>query len=173
MKAFTGVMGVGMVLAGSCLGQAVAADQSGEIIELEALEVVGSRIESVDMNTPSPVKFMTATDLDATGFQNLDDLVRNLPINAGSTIGIEGAAVGFSAGTSGINLRGLGNNNTLVLLDGRRSSPAGASGFDGFQTVFDFNSVPTLLVESVQILKDAGSAIYGSDAVAGVVDVHL
>lgn len=144
-----------------------------DVLLLEPVAVVGSRIESTDLNTPSPVLRLDRAAIDASGYSVLADLVRNLPFNSGNTIGIEGAATGFSAGVSSINLRGLGNNNTLVLLNGRRSSPAGASGFDGFQTVFDFNSVPQAMIESVEILKDAGSGIYGSDAVAGVVAINL
>ncbi|MDP0499897.1 MAG: TonB-dependent receptor [Verrucomicrobiota bacterium JB022] len=171
LRKFT-VLGSLAPLLATPLGAQSSAD-SEEILDLDAFEVVGSRIETVDLNTPSPVTFISGDQIADLGYVSLGDLVRNLPINTGSTIGIEGAAVGFSAGTAAINLRGLGNNNTLVLLDGRRSSPAGASGFDGFQTVFDFNSVPTALVESIQILKDAGSAVYGSDAVAGAVQVNL
>lgn len=152
---------------------AAAATAAEEIIELEPITVVGSRLESTDINTPSPVLALDRAEIDVRGYLTIGDLVRNLPFNSGNTIGVEGAATGFSSGSASINLRGLGNNNTLVLLNGRRSSPAGASGFDGFQTVFDFNSVPQALIESVQILKDAGSGIYGSDAVAGVVSINL
>jgi outer membrane receptor protein involved in Fe transport len=143
------------------------------VFQLEAFTVVGSRLETVDQNTPSPVLFLGKGELENIGYETLGDVMRNLPFNSGSTIGMEGAATGFSAGVASVNLRGLGNNNTLVLINGRRSSPAGASAFNGFQTVFDFNSVPLALVESTQILKDAGSGIYGSDAVAGVVAIDL
>lgn len=175
MKAICGWVALGLwggftVLAGQDPG---AVEDDADVVELETFAVVGSRIESVDLNTPSPVVYLSATNLEKTGYSSLGDVLRNLPINAGSTIGLEGAAVGFSAGTSAVNLRGLGNNNTLVLIDGRRSSPAGGSGFDGFQTIFDFNSVPLVLVESMQILKDAGSAVYGSDAVAGAIQITL
>ncbi len=151
----------------------VRAAEAEEILTLEPIAVVGSRIESTDANTPSPVFRLERAELDARGYATLGDVFRNLTFNSGNTIGVEGAATGFTPGVSSINLRGLGNNNTLVLINGRRSSPAGSSGFDGFQTVFDFNSVPQAMIESVEILKDAGSGIYGSDAVAGVVAINL
>lgn len=162
----------GMIMGAAVLSTALVLAEE-EVFELTPFTVVGSRLETVDTNTPSPVMVLTRATFDEMGFESLGDVVRNLPFNSGNTIGMEGAATGFSAGVSSINLRGLGNNNTLVLINGRRSSPAGGSAFNGFQTVFDFNSVPLALVESMQILKDAGSGIYGSDAVAGVVAIEL
>lgn len=137
---FTGCLKVGICLF-TVLGFEALGQPDGEKenpIELEAFEVVGSRMETVDMNTPSPVLVLGRESIEDLGYPTLGDIVRNLPFNSGSTIGIEGAATGFSSGVSSINLRGLGNNNTLVLINGRRSSPAGGSAFNGFQTVFDF-----------------------------------
>lgn len=97
-------------------------DDESRVFELESLTVVGSRIEAVDINTPSPVAVFSRMAMDEMGYISLGDVVRNLSFNSGNTIGLEGAATGFSAGVSSINLRGLGNNNTLVLINGRRSS---------------------------------------------------
>ena len=72
-----------------------------------------------------------------------------------------------------MNFRGLGNNNTLVLINGRRAVPSGAGAFNGFQSVIDLRQIPTSAIESLEILKDGASAIYGSDAVAGVLNIQL
>ena len=100
--------------------------------KLATFEVTGSRIKRLDAETPSPVIRFTAADLQATGFTNVDDALRALPINNGQSIVPEGSGNGFGSGTSTVNLRGLGNNNTLVLINGRRAVPSGAGLFNGF-----------------------------------------
>ncbi|MEY2879390.1 MAG: hypothetical protein RLZZ15_1770 [Verrucomicrobiota bacterium] len=141
--------------------------------KLETFEVTGSRIKRIDAETPSPVIRFTAADLQATGFTNVDDALRALPINSGQSIVPEGSGNGFASGTSTVNLRGLGNNNTLVLINGRRAVPSGAGLFNGFQSAIDLRQIPTAAIEALEVLKDGASAIYGSDAVAGVINIRL
>ncbi|MGJ3242716.1 MAG: TonB-dependent receptor plug domain-containing protein [Opitutales bacterium] len=141
--------------------------------EPKTVTVTGSRIKRIDVETPSPVVVITREDLDATGFSTVGDALRALPYNSGTSLTSVDAGTSFTPGVSSLNLRGLGNNNTLVLINGRRASPFGASGFNGFQSVFDFNSVPASAIESIEILKDGASAIYGSDAVSGVINIKL
>ncbi len=93
-------------------------------------------------------------------------------ISGQSLVSIDGGT-SFTPGVSSFNLRGLGANNTLVLINGRRAAPFPSAGFNGFQTVFDLNSIPTAAIDSLELLKDGASAIYGSDAVAGVLNVNL
>jgi len=142
-------------------------------VKLEAFSVVGSRIKRLDAETPSPTIRITAADLQATGFTNVDDALRAMPIVNGASISGDGSGTGFASGTSTANLRGLGNNNTLVLINGRRAVPSGAGAFNGFQAVVDLRQIPTSAIESLEILKDGASAIYGSDAVAGVINIAL
>jgi iron complex outermembrane receptor protein len=144
-----------------------------ESVKLQSFEVLGSRIKRVDAETPAPVLRITAADLQATGFTNVDDALRALPFNNGSSIVPEGSGNGFASGTSTINLRGLGVNNTLVLLNGRRTVPSGAGSFNGFLSVIDLRQIPTTAIESIEVLKDGASAVYGSDAVAGVINITL
>ena len=150
-----------------------AATQEGDDVQLERFEVTGSRIKRIDMETPQPVVAITRRDFEATGFSTVGDALRALPMVSGQSLTSIDGGTSFTPGTSSINLRGLGNNNTLVLVNGRRAAPYGSPGFNGFQVVFDFNSIPTAAIESIEILKDGASAIYGSDAVAGVVDIRL
>ncbi len=144
-----------------------------EQVKLEKFEITGSRIKRIDVETPSPVTRFTSAELQMTGFTTVDDALRALPFNNGFSIVPEGSGTGFASGTSTVNLRGLGNNNTLVLINGRRAVPSGAGAFNGFQSVIDLRMIPSSAVESVEILRDGASAIYGSDAVAGVVAVNL
>src|SRR5690606_26059486 len=102
---------------------------------------------------------------------NIGDALRTLPYVSGSNLMPAGSNNSFTPGASTVNLRGLGNNNVLVLLNGRRAAPLSTPGFNGLQTMFDFNSIPEAAIESIEILKDAGSAIYGSDAVSGVINI--
>jgi outer membrane receptor protein involved in Fe transport len=144
-----------------------------DVVALEKYEVLGSRIKRLDTETASPVQVYTAESIKATGFTSLADVVRSLPFNNGQALTPVDAGTSFTPGVNSFNLRGLGNNNTLVLLNGRRLAPYATPGYDGFQTVFDLNSIPDAAIESMSILKDGGSALYGSDAVAGVVDFKL
>lgn len=141
--------------------------------ELEPVFVTGSRISRIDLEGPSPVLRLDRSALDATGFSTVGDALRSLPITSGQALVPVDAGTSFTPGIGTLNLRGLGNNNLLVLVNGRRSAPFGASGFNGFQTMFDLNSLPTSAIENIEILKDGASAIYGSDAVSGVVNVIL
>jgi iron complex outermembrane recepter protein len=167
---------------GLCLLTAVAvpaqstapAGSSAEAeVQLEAFSVTGSRIKRIDAETPQPVVRVTEADFKATGFTTLGDAIRAMPQMSGQSLVATDGGTSFTPGVSSFNLRGLGNNNTLVLVNGRRAAPYASAGFNGFQTVFDFNSIPVAAIESIEVLKDGASAIYGSDAVAGVVNVNL
>jgi iron complex outermembrane receptor protein len=148
-------------------------EPGSETITLQAFEVTGSRIKRLDSETVSPVVVLRADDMKAAGFTTVADAIRALPFNNGQALTPTDSGTSFTPGVNSFNLRGLGNNNTLVLINGRRAVPYAAPGFNGFQTVFDLNSIPESAIESVEILKDGGSALYGSDAVAGVVNFKL
>lgn len=151
-----------------------SSDSSGEDeVVLEKFEVTGSRIARLDVETPNPVVSMSAGNIEAMGFPTLAEAVRALPFNSGQALTPTDAGTSFTPGVSSFNLRGLGNNSTLVLVNGRRAVPYASPGFDGNQTVFDLNSIPEAAIDSVDILKDGGSALYGSDAVAGVVNFRM
>ncbi len=141
--------------------------------ELEAYTITGSRIPRLALEGPSPVLQLSRDSLDASGYSNVGDALRSLPFNTGQSLTPIDSGTSFTPGVSTLNLRGMGNNNVLVLVNGRRAAPFGASGFNGFQTLFDFNSIPAAAIESVEVLKDGASAIYGSDAVSGVVNIKL
>ncbi len=138
-----------------------------EAEKVERIEVTGSRIKQVDMETSSPVTVLSAADIALTGEKTVADVLNNSSINAfGSWRGTSGYGSGASA-TSSINMRGLGSQATLVLLDGRRMP--GTSSSSG--STADTSQIPIAIVERIEILRDGASAVYGSDAVAGVINI--
>ena len=148
-------------------------DDDEENKKEEKVRIVGSRISRIDAEPVAPVARLTRESLEMTGFTTVGDALRAVPSNSGQSLTPEDSSNSFTPGISTFNLRGLGNGNTLVLINGRRAVPFAQPGFDGFQTVFDFNSMPIQAIEEIQILKDGGSAIYGSDAVAGVINIEF
>ncbi len=135
---------------------------------LEKFEVTGSLIKRTDVEGPSPVRFITREDIDLSGMDNLTDIMRDIP--EATNLGInEGGTTTAVRGASAIDLRFLGPNNTLVLVDGRRQAPNGIS--SGGTVFVDLNRIPVSLIERVELLKDGASAVYGSDATAGVINI--
>lgn len=137
----------------------------------ERIEVVGSRIRSDGMDEAAPIEVLNADEAIQQGFTNLGELLRSSTIAAGSnqiTAATSSAVTSGGAGVETLSLRGLGANRTLVLLNGRRAGPAGTR---GEVAAFDMNTLPLAAIERVEILKDGASSLYGSDAVAGVVNI--
>lgn len=171
---FRALCALGLALPLGLTAQTAGTDakKDDKIEKLQSFEVTGSRIKRIDAEGVSPVISITRQDIEISGFNTVGDVVRNLPFSNGTSVDPQFGS-GFASGATSINLRGLGANNTLVLVNGRRSAPYGFPGGSGFTTLFDFNSIPLSAVESVEILKDGASALYGSDAVAGVVNIKL
>jgi iron complex outermembrane recepter protein len=136
----------------------------------QRIEITGSNVKRVDLETVSPVTVITREQIERTGQATVADALRNISSNAGS-FG-ESFSNSFAPGAAGISLRGLGQKTTLVLLNGRRVAGYGFA--QNLQETFvDLNSIPTSAVERIDILRDGASAIYGSDAIAGVVNIIL
>lgn len=138
---------------------------------IEDIRVTGSYLKREALSGGSPMTVITADDLGFFGLTNVADVIGYLPINTGSEFNADVFTQNLSAGTSNFNLRGLGLNSTLVLLNGRRQTVSGGVADDG-STFVDLNAlVPLNVVGRVEILKDGAAALYGTDAVAGVVNV--
>ncbi len=118
----------------------------------------------------SPVQDIDAGEIDVVGAKNIADLTQTLTINTGAENNPDAFTQGGTTGTTNINLRGLGVQSTLVLMNGRRQVLSAATTNGGFQFVDTSTLVPLIAVDNVEILKDGASATYGSDAVAGVVN---
>ena len=131
----------------------------------DEIVVTGSRIKrATSFASSAPVDVIDRKQLELTGATNAADVVQNMAATGAN--GFRGQGAG--AGAVGINLRGLGFQATLVLVNGRRMTPAGAGVTYGFS---DLATIPLSAIERIEVLKGGGSAIYGSDAVAGVVNV--
>ena len=126
---------------------------------LETIVVTGSNIRRVDIETASPVVTIDRAQIQASGKVNLGDLIQELPSMAGAAMTPQVNNGG--AGTAGVSLRGLGSNRTLLLINGHRVP---------FQ-LQDLNLLPVSIVERIEVLNDGASAVYGSDAIAGVVNI--
>ena len=142
--------------------------------EAERVIVTGSNIPTAEEVGPNPVLTITRDLINKSGERTVEDLIRNLPV-AGPQGVPSFNGQNFSApGASSVSLRGFDPSDTLVLIDGRRvaSYPQGA-GAAGTQSFIDLNSIPRAAIDSIEILKDSASSIYGADAVAGVVNIKL
>jgi len=156
------------------IGPAIAQDDDDRAGEetVEEVIVTGSRIRRDQFSSEVPMDVLTPDGAAVDGTGNLGSLLQSSTVAAGSpqvTPAISAAStVAGGLGASTISLRGLGANRALVLLNGRRAGPAGVQ---GSVSAFDLNVIPLVAVERVEILKDGASSIYGSDAVAGVVNI--
>lgn len=131
----------------------------------ERVEITGSRIKALSTDTPSPIISLTAEALKIAGSTNVEEIMNNLPqVFAGYGAQVSNGATG----TATVDLRGLGPSRTLVLINGRRV-PAGDPGY----LPADLNQIPTPLLKRVEILTGGASAVYGSDALSGVVNFIL
>ena len=137
---------------------------------VQEVVVTGSRIQqSPNDISISPVTSVTAVDIQQTGLTRVEDLLNNLP----QVVAEQGSGLAISSnGTATISLRGLGSNRTLVLVNGRRLNPGGGIGLN-FGSVPDINQIPADLLERADVLTGGASAVYGADAVAGVVNFVL
>lgn len=133
--------------------------------------ITGSRITRRDSTSSSPISTVGSDVLTATGQPSLDKAIGQLPQFSGAQgaaeVGDAQGTIGFSGGQSYSDLRGLGPNRSLVLLDGKRLMPSSPDG------AIDLNTIPSALIGSVEIITGGASATYGSDAVAGVVNFKL
>jgi outer membrane receptor protein involved in Fe transport len=141
--------------------------------KLAPFEVTGSRIKRLDFETPSPVETFTAQHIETKAFTNIGDFMQSLPFNSSTANSIY-QPLSFLRGSATTNLRGLGAQRFLTLINGRRTVPyALVSPSAGTRQVFDLNSLPAAAIESIDFLKDGASAVYGADAITGVLNVKL
>jgi outer membrane receptor protein involved in Fe transport len=167
-----GIASTAVLIALSCGGAAQAqAQDSAASAEVEAVVVTGSRIKSPDATSVSPISTVTSKQIAQRGVVRVEDLINTLPqAFADQGSGNRGGTVGAS-GTATINLRNLGNQRTLVLIDGKRlmqGDPARSAA-----QAADINNIPAALIQQIDVVTGGASAVYGSDALAGVVNFML
>lgn len=154
------------------LGLAVSSVAVNAEQEIEEVIVTGSYIKGTPGDAPSPVQTLSRDDIVISGVSDSSELIRNLEIASGSDTAPQNESRfngNSGSGLANVNLRGVGPTATLVLMDGKRLPFAGQKLADGDRFV-DINSIPITMIQRVEVLKDGGSAIYGSDAIAGAVN---
>lgn len=145
-------------------GTGVAFAQDSEATTLDRIEVTGSRIKRAEIEGAVPVTVIDRAQLEATGDISVADFLRDTTFNSfGSYQSSSGSSWG---GFTGVSMRGLGEGRTLILIDGRRAPVAPMHG-----SAQDLNTIPMAAVERIEILSDGASAVYGSDALGGVINI--
>src|SRR5256885_10464315 len=165
--ALTAILGSFLVSVANAFAQETAAPG---VAQVERVIVTGSNIPTAEETGPNPVDTYRPADLEKLGIRNAQDLQTFLPQEAGGTVNLNSGNGGD--GTVQLNLRGLLPKETLVLVDGKRVA-FGSLGVAGFSQAVDINLLPFPMIDHVDILKDGASAVYGSDAIAGVVNFFL
>ena len=161
--------GGALLLVGAMASSSAFAQE--QATNLDRITVTGSNIPRTNTETPSPVQVVTRQEIDRTGKTTVAEYLQTLTADGSGSIP-KTFGNGFAGGGAGISLRGLGAGSTLVLLNGRRMATYGLAD-DGQKVFTDLSTIPLDAVERIEVLKDGASAIYGSDAIAGVVNIIL
>lgn len=151
-----------------------AASSDDDIVDLEPFTVTGSHIpvteNAYDART-TPMTALYREDIDKLGYGTVTEMLQALTVNNGGSVPLANNGIGFTRGASSVSLRGLGPDSTLVLINGRRVT-AFPIGDEGTTSLVDLNSIPAVGVDRIEVLTDGASAIYGADAIAGVVNLQ-
>ena len=150
-----------------------AAQAEEPVTQLETLQVTGSRIPRAQIEGPAPITVVTAEQIQAAGLTSVPEVLRSLSQNSGSVQGQQNTTSAQSTpGAQAVDLRGLGPNHTLVLINGRRIAdfPLPLNGRSNFT---DIGNIPLGMIDRIEVLTGSASAVYGSDAMAGVINFIL
>ncbi|MFD2365915.1 TonB-dependent receptor [Pseudoduganella sp. GCM10020061] len=162
------VVAVALTLASSTVVLAQQVDAAAA--PMQKVFVTGSNIKRADKEGSSPIAVINRKDIEATGANTVSELIQTIPaFGSGASLDLTDGS--FSKGAATASLRGLGSSSTLILLNGRRiTASAYADPNQGKSAVYDLNNIPVSAIERVEIFKDGASAVYGSDAIAGVIN---
>ncbi|MGR5133238.1 TonB-dependent receptor [Vibrio alfacsensis] len=156
---------ISLALGTAAVAPVAAQAEEQQVEKLQKMKVTGSRISRVDMEGSEPVQVISSEYIENTGLVSVGDVLNQIPSVSGT---VQSTSVNNgSNGAATVNLRGLGSARVLVLVNGRRM----VNGGTGADTSVDLNMIPAALVERIDVLKNGASSIYGSDAVAGVVNI--
>ena len=156
-----------VALAGFLLAAACAQAQSNEA---DRVLVTGSNVKRLSAENATPVQVFDRADIERLGATNAAEVLRQISANAAGSF--SETSINNQSGAAGVSLRGLGQKSTLVLINGRRMANH-AIAQNGQDTFVDLNAIPKSAIARIEVLKDGASAIYGSDAIAGVVNIIL
>lgn len=159
-------------LAGPAAAQTQAQTQAGGPETLERVEVVGSHLKRIEQQGAAPVSVYSRDEIAASGVDRLSDFLMALPVAGMQGLDDRRTLLSPNFGSAGLSMRGLGPGATLVLLNGHRIAAYGVA-LDDDSSYVDLNSLPLAAVERVEVLRDGASALYGADALGGVVNIVL
>ncbi|MFM7532147.1 MAG: TonB-dependent receptor plug domain-containing protein [Rubrivivax sp.] len=164
---------IALAAAAACCQAQAQSNTSAPAAEPQRIEVTGSLIKRTDRETPAPVDVITREDILKSGYATVEDYIKSRGFVDASSIQ-DGYGTGFVSGLSTISLRGFGSQGTLVLINGRRVAPVAAVDINfGRGSLISVNTIPQGAIDRVEMLKDGASALYGSDAMAGVINYIL
>jgi iron complex outermembrane receptor protein len=149
----------------------LAQQSSDEAQTLQEVIVTGSYIKRTDSETPSAVQVLSSDQIQQSGYTSISEVLRNVSANGANTLS-QSFGQAFAAGASGVSLRGLTVGDTLVLIDGHRTVDYPLAD-DNQRSFVDISAIPFNAIDRVEVLKDGASAVYGADAIGGVVNVIL
>lgn len=162
------------ILAGSTLvvGTSYAQVTTGDTADLtHKVEITGSNIKRTDKEGTSPIQVISAKEIQQSGAKTTLELLKQVPALGTDGFNDVSNQNGFSRGVATASLRNLGSTSTLILINGRRLTPSAyANPNNGTSTLYDLNSIPISALERVEVFKDGASAVYGSDAIGGVIN---
>jgi iron complex outermembrane recepter protein len=160
-------LGIGIsILGGAMLLQSAVAQEQQPT---ERVVITGSAIPRTETETPAPVQVISAEEIQKTGATSVNEVLHALTANGEGNLN-QAFSGAFAGGAAGVSLRGLTVDATLVLIDGKRMAPYPISD-DGQRSFVDVSNLPLSIIDRIEILKDGASALYGSDAIAGVVNI--
>ncbi|TAH43847.1 MAG: TonB-dependent receptor [Dokdonella sp.] len=176
--AVSAALAAGMIALPASAVFAQQTERGDDIQRLEAIQVTGSRIKKADIEGQTPVQVITAADIEATGLGSIGDVIQRMSVsgsslntkfNSAGNFGFSPDGSGVGSGSTTISLRNLGAKRTLILVDGLRwVSESSAS---GVSAAVDLNTIPASAVDRIEVLTDGASSLYGSDAIAGVINI--
>ncbi|MGY1426314.1 TonB-dependent receptor [Lysobacter sp. A289] len=167
-----------LTLPGLAAAQDSPPDSPSEATTLDSVQVTGTRIKKAEIATQTPVQTLTREDIERTGLTSIGDILQeltgsgsalNTKFNSSGNFGFSPNGDGVGAGSAQVDLRNLGAKRVLVLVDGMRW--VNESSASGVGATTDLNTIPLALVERIDVLEDGASSLYGSDAIAGVVNI--
>ncbi|HTU65080.1 MAG TPA: TonB-dependent receptor [Steroidobacteraceae bacterium] len=157
----------------ACSSGAYAQEQENNNAPIEEVVVIGSRIPRVQQEGPAPITVLDSREIESSGLTSVPDVLKALTQNGGETQSQQSFnGADFTPGAEQVDLRGLGANHTLVLVNGRRIADFPLP-FNGLSNFTDISNIPVGMIDKVEVLSGSASAIYGSDAIAGVVNFVL
>ncbi|MDI9237335.1 TonB-dependent receptor [Lysobacter sp. LF1] len=154
-----------LAMSSTTAGMAVAQETEQQATTLDRIEVTGTRIRQVDLETAQPVLQITRQDIEKQGFQSVGDILQNITATGSPPVSRAAPlSSGEASGGTFISMRNLGAARTLVLMNGKRLGVTTGG-------LSDISTIPAAAVERIEVLKDGASSIYGSDAIAGVINI--